>query len=291
MWRILAFAAFSCASILVFSSSFIKLTAFAFNHESYSHIVLIPFLSAYLVYRERQRIFDETSFSPYVGCSLALASVILLWLTNRSSLALNENDSLSRVMFFFVCLWIAGFVACFGTQAFRRALFPLLLLFFMVPIPTLILDRVILFLQEGSTYVTSWIFRLFGVPLFREGFYLSLPGVTIEVAKECSGIRSTLALLISCLLAANLFLRTNSRRLAFILLVVPMSLVKNAIRIATLTLLGIYVNPGFLTGNLHHRGGIVFFLIALAFLSLALWGLRVSERAANSPGLSAATSK
>ena len=45
-----------------------------------------------------------------------------------------------------------------------------------------------------------------------------------------------------------------------------MMIIKNGIRIATLTLLGNYVDPDFLYGKLHRRGGIVFFLIGLGLL-------------------------
>jgi exosortase/archaeosortase family protein len=52
---------------------------------------------------------------------------------------------------------------------------------------------------------------------------------------------------------------------------------KNGIRIATLTLLANYVNPDFLYGNLHHRGGVVFFVIGLILLVPLFWYLRKGE--------------
>jgi hypothetical protein len=48
--------------------------------------------------------------------------------------------------------------------------------------------------------------------------------------------------------------------------------------------LSIYVNPGFLTGNLHRRGGIVFFMIALVPMAVLLILLERGER----PGPAAA---
>jgi exosortase/archaeosortase family protein len=74
-----------------------------------------------------------------------------------------------------------------------------------------------------------------------------------------------------------LFLRTPWKILLFVVLVFPVSIVKNAIRIVTLTLLSIYVDPGFLRGNLHHDGGFVFFLLALAILFPVLLLLQKSE--------------
>jgi len=78
------------------------------------------------------------------------------------------------------------------------------------------------------------------------------------VAEECSGIRSTIGMSVLALLAAHLLLRSNWRRSILLALVVPISLFKNAVRIVTLTLLAVNVDSGFLTGSLHHEGGLVF---------------------------------
>jgi exosortase len=148
----------------------------------------------------------------------------------------------------------------------------------MMPPPTQVIEWVIHQLQEGSTDVSYALFNLFGVPVLRHGFILALPSVTIEVAEECSGIRSSIALLITCLLAAHMYLRSYWRTAFFMLLVVPLVVIKNGIRIVTLTMLSIYVDPSFLTGRLHHEGGVVFFVIALLLMFPVLLALEKSER-------------
>ncbi|MGB6430993.1 MAG: archaeosortase/exosortase family protein, partial [Candidatus Acidiferrales bacterium] len=95
------------------------------------------------------------------------------------------------------------------------------------------------------------------------------------------GIRSTLALMITTVVASYLFLKSSWRRVILCLAVIPLAVFKNGLRIATLSVLAIYVNPGFLTGNLHHRGGFVFFLIALVPIALLLfWFQRRENRSA-----------
>ena len=113
--------------------------------------------------------------------------------------------------------------------------------------------------------------------MFRTGFELALPGLTIEVAKECSGIRSSLALLFTSLLAGHLLLRSAGRKTALALITVPLLMIKNGIRIVTLSTLAIYADPSFLTGKLHSEGGFVFFLLALAVLAPVLWFLQRAE--------------
>jgi exosortase len=179
---------------------------------------------------------------------------------------------------------VGGFLLCYGFDALRAAAFPLLFLVLTIPLPDEILDRVIYALQAGSTAITYFIFQAVGTPVVRQGFLLSVPGVTIEIAKECSSIRSSIALLITCLLAAHLYLRTTWKIALFVVLAMAVSVVKNGIRIATLTLLSIHVDPGFLTGKLHQRGGFVFFLIALAILYPILLLLQKSEPTSQNSG-------
>jgi exosortase/archaeosortase family protein len=59
--------------------------------------------------------------------------------------------------------------------------------------------------------------------------------------------------------------------------VVPIVIFKNGLRIATLSILAINVNPAFLHGRLHSQGGFVFFIIALLPMALVLRLLQKSE--------------
>jgi exosortase len=270
------FAAFVFMSVVIFWKTWAALIAYSLQNESASHILLIPVIAFYLLFSERGRIFLQNRLAIGPGLVVIFAAVGLFWLATR--LSATGNDRLSLEAISLVLLWIGGFVSCYGFEAARAALFPLLFLLLMVPWPSAMLDRTIYWLQLGSTDVTYAIFKALGVPVFREGFQLSLPGVAIEVASECSGIRSSMALLITSLLAAYVYLRTGWKMLVFVLLVIPLSVVKNGIRIATLTLLSLYVDPDFLRGSLHRDGGFVFFFLALAMLFPVLRLLERSEK-------------
>jgi exosortase len=185
------------------------------------------------------------------------------------------------MVFGMVLVWIAGFVLCYGMRSFHAALFPLFFLLLMIPIPTLVLDNTVLALQKGSSQVTYALFKLLGVPVFWQGFRFSLPGVEIEIAKECSGIRSSLALFITGILAAHVFLRSGWRMIVLSLSTIPLAIFKNAVRIVTLSWLGVYVDRSFLFGRLHHQGGILFALVALAIFVPLLFALQESESRAH----------
>lgn len=269
-------------SLVAFWRPLWSLVHFSLEHEFASHIVLVPLVSGYLLCRERKRIFSCAQFSFGVGNILLLGGVALYGLVQWFRLALRPNDILSPTVFSIVLVWIAGFVLCYGTRAFRAATFPLLFLLLMVPLPDLLLDKAIFLLQKGSAEGVEVLFNLVGVPVLRQGLVFHLPGVSIEIAKECSGIRSTLVLLITCLLAGYFFLLSGWHRTVLILCALPLVIVKNAVRIVTLTLLALYVNPGFLSGSLHQRGGILFFLLALATLAPILHWLQKTEKSGTS---------
>jgi exosortase len=271
-------AAFVVASLAICWPAISALTAFSFHHEFSSHVLLIPVLSLYLLYMERRVVFREVRSSLALGSALILTGAALYWSAMVHASLQSPAEFLPGSTLAMVVIWTGGFLICYGYHAGRAAAFPLLFLLLMVPLPEQALARTIYFLQEGSTTLSFFLFKLVGTPAFRQGFLISVPGQTIEVAKECSGIRSSIALFITCLLAAHLFLRTPWKILLFVVLVLPVSIVKNAIRIVTLTLLSIHVDPGFLRGNLHHDGGFVFFLLALAILFPVLLLLQKSEQ-------------
>jgi len=167
----------------------------------------------------------------------------------------------------------------YGPQIFRQSLFPLLFLLLLVPLPDMLLDKVIHLLQYGSTRVTQALFILSGIPVAREGFILFLPKIDIEVAAECSGIRSSMMLFLTTLVLGHLFLRGAWRQVGLFLSVFAITIFKNALRIFTLSTLAMYVDPVWIEGDFHHRyAGSVFFLVAISMILLVLYLLRRSEQ-------------
>ena len=111
-------------------------------------------------------------------------------------------------------------------------------------------------------------------PVSRQGLVLTIPGVELEVAPECSSIRSSLVLIVTAVALAQIVLRSSWRKLLVVAVAIPLSVAKNGLRIFTIGWLGTRVDEGFLDGRLHHHGGVVFFAIALAGIFSLLWLLR-----------------
>jgi exosortase len=275
--RTVWFAAYAAACVAAFQAPLRNLKQLALTSDPYSHILIVPIVSVFLIWMERERVFRNLGHNRSAAGALFCVGAMLAGFGWRQTSLFPGGDWLGLVIFGFLCLIWAGFLFLYGGEAFNTGLFPLLFLLLMVPLPGILLDRFITWLQVGSADVAEWIFHLSGIPVLRRGMIFVLPQVSIEVARECSGIRSTEALLITCLLAGHLFLRTNWRRTALLAAAVPVLVIKNGVRIATLTLLAVRVDPSFLTGRLHHQGGFVFFGIAMLILLPLLWWLQKME--------------
>lgn len=251
----------------------------SYFYEYYSHILLIPLVSAYLLYNRRKEIWGSVKPSVPAGVLVGAFGIIGYGTGLVQGQNLDFIDGVAWQMSALLVAWLGAFLLFWGKATFWKALFPLLFLFFMVPIPMDLMDTIIFILQMGSSWSTAMIFSMLGISYFQEGFIFQMGKITIEVAKECSGIRSTMALVITGVLAAHLFLRDNGKKLILILTILPITVFKNGIRIVVLTLLAIHVDERFLTGGfLHKSGGFLFYIPALLIFGGILLFLRKMEK-------------
>jgi exosortase len=267
------------ASLVVFLRPLGAAIHFVAQNDDDSYILLIPFISAAVIFLDRHTIFRRISYdlsgAAFLTISAAATSATALLLHKSTS----PSEGLSAYMLALLLFWIAGFLLFFGRNAARAARFSLLLLLLAVPLPDFMLRPAVYFLQRGSAELVALLFDLTGVSYLREGFIFQFGHLSIEIAEECSGIRSSMAVLILALLAAHFYLRSFWKQALFLLSSLLIMIVKNGIRIATLTILALYVDPSFLFGRLHHEGGIVFFSLGLLLLVPLLWILVRSEAA------------
>jgi exosortase len=259
--------------LLVGWRALLSALALALHNDEYTHLLLILPISASLIFSERELLKPATEPALGLGWSLLIVA-ILVGGFSRTSLA---DVQLSLSMLAIVIWWVGSFILCFGSRVARLFLFPLCFLFWLVPIPTPLLERIIAIWQHGSAISASLMFSALGIPNTQDGVMLSIPGLNLEVAQECSSLRSSLMLIVTSMVLAQLFLQSFWRKTVVVLAAIPLSIAKNGVRIFTISMLGTRVDPGFLHGNLHRHGGIVFFLLALFAVVLLLWLLGRSE--------------
>jgi len=249
----------------------------SWGNDEYTHILLIIPVSAALIFLSWHSLRTKFNWGPTAGPALLLVAVLIACSALLWSASLPADMQLSIRMFALVLWWIGSFVLCFGSGASRSLLFPLRFLFGLVPFPNVLLSWIIALLQHGSAWSARMLFLAFGVPVTQDGLLLTIPGLTLMVAQECSSIRSSSMLLVTTMVLAQLQLRSPWRKALLIGLAVPLSIAKNGLRIFMIAMLGTRVDPGYLTGSFHHQGGIIFFAIALIISFALLWILQRGE--------------
>jgi exosortase C (VPDSG-CTERM-specific) len=249
----------------------------------YSHVPLVPAISIYLAWVNRGA-FVRSSISRSVGLmlvslSLSVALVGALWVGGQGGWELAKPDRLFLSVSSYVLLIFASGFFFLGRSVVWTFAFPLAVLFFMAPFPKVVESGIETFFQYASADAAAIMLALAGAPVYREGLIFHLPALSMEVGPECSGIRSSLVLLITSLVAGYLFLRSRWKRAALAVFVIPLAILRNGFRIFTIGMLCIHVDPDMINSWIHKRGGPLFFALSLLpFFGLLIW-LRRSERA------------
>jgi exosortase C (VPDSG-CTERM-specific) len=194
------------------------------------------------------------------------------WQASLAGKSLTSADALAIQMLAFWCLLLGGLAFAFGTSTIRRFCFPLGFLLFAIPFPEFLSDGINRVLQLGSADAADILLSLSGMPILRTGTKFELPGFTMEVAPECSGIHSTLVLFIVSCVAGYLLLRTTRNRLILVFAIVPLALLRNGLRIFTIGQLCVNVDPEMINSYIHRKGGPIFFALSLIpFFALLLF--------------------
>lgn len=265
---------------LAFLKPLVSLAVYAAGTDLHSHILLVPFISAYLLHLRLGKLPTDYGASPgwaLLPLAAGVGALVCAWKLQGSATPPSLNDHLALMSFAYVCLVAALVFSFLGRRWMAAAVFPVAFLFFMVPLPDALVATLEAASQRGSAETADWFFSLVGVPVLRNGNIFELPGIVLQVAKECSGIRSSWVLFITSLVAADLFLKTTWRRVVFVALIIPLGLLRNGFRIMVIGWLCMTVGPHMIDSPIHHRGGPLFFALSLIPLFLLVWWLRRGE--------------
>ena len=274
----LKFSVLAAISLAIWWRTLASSFALALHDEQYTHLLLILPVSVALIFIDWESPGLSSRASRSTGLSLLVAGAAVTVLVRSGVARISADEQLSLNMLALVVWWVGAFIACFGTRAFRRALFPLCFLLWIVPIPVFLLNSIVKLLQAGSVASAHLLFSAIGLPVAEDGTLLTIPGLTVEVARECSSIRSSLMLVVTTMVLTQTLLRSAWKKTLVIAVAIPLSVAKNGLRIFVLAMLATRVDRSYLTGRLHHQGGIIYFLIALAAIFLFIGLARHSEQ-------------
>lgn len=283
------FLAYLAVAAVLAAKTIAALFELALSDDRFTHTIAAPFISFVLVWLQRHHLTPPHPTRPIALLGGMIGGWMLVAIAGSSLEPDPSSSGLRLPVLALVTAWLMGLVLFYGLRSLRAVVFPALLLFVSVPPPEPWLHALELFLQRASADATHLIFKLTPVPVFREGLRFTLPGVVVEVAEECSGLRSSLGLALAAAVAAYLSLRSNVLRISLLLLVIPITIAKNAVRIVGLSLLGAYVSMDFLLGSFHRYSGLPFSILSFGLTGIMLLLLQRGEtrmlREKRRPGL------
>jgi exosortase A len=247
--------------LLAYFPAWKNLVAAWYASEDYSHGFLILPLAAAIAWQRRKTLAE----SPVEG-SAAGAAVLAVALALHVIGQLGEIVTLSSVSLVLAMAGITAYVC--GWKVLRRLVFPFGLLLFMIPVPAQVYAMLTLPLQLAVTAISTAAWKLAGVPVYHEGNIIYLPEATLQVVDACSGLRSLMMLLALSAVFAHLTLRSNGLRLLLCLLMIPVSVAVNVLRVSAM-IFGFHALGLNLTkGSAHTLLGILVFFTALALTAI-----------------------
>ena len=241
------------------------------SSDDYSHGFFIIPVSIYLLWTKRDELTETPVRPSNWGGILIVASLLLYILARLAGIATLASLSIVPLVFGIV-------IYLFGFSVFKKCLFPVAFLIFMVPVPSQIYSSLTNPLQLIVSKSSVWGASLLTIPLLREGNIIHLPDRTLQVVQACSGLRSLMMLLTLSALFGYLTLKSNFLRAILFITGVPAAIMVNIFRVFLMILAFHYFNYDLTADPVHTVFGLVIFILALAIIAATKWTLSIWDR-------------
>jgi exosortase len=222
------------------------------------HGFFVPVLAAFVAWQKRGELQALEPRRNWWGLAIVAYGAVQLYVAT-----LGAEIFLARTSFVITMIGVVLFLG--GTQVLRTLAFPLFLMFFMVPIPAILYNRITFPLQILASRLAALALTILGIPVLREGNILELADQRLSVVEACSGIRSLLSLTFLALIYGYFFERKTWLRVVLFCATIPIAIVANGSRV-TLTGIIAETKPELAEGFFHTAEGWVIFMVALVIL-------------------------
>ncbi len=237
----------------------------------FSHGFFIPIISLYFLWERIDRLNNLPVAPKNSGVVVILLGLIMLLVGN-----LGAESFTTRLSFLIVLSGIVLFMLSW--DHFKTLLFPIAFLLFMIPIPSILLQKITFPMQLFAANVATTSLQQIGIPVLREGNIIHLASTSLEVAEACSGIRSLISLLALGTVFAYFTRKSFWQRLILVLSCFPIAIIVNALRVSATGILADYYGMTVAGGFFHGFSGYLLFLVALALLATLGFFLGKFER-------------
>jgi exosortase len=256
-WRALLLGA---AVILLYLPVLRVLVRQWWDDPNYSHGFLVPVFCAYVLWERRHELSETAPKPTSAGLVVLLGSIAILFLGS-----LGAELFLARISLLGVIVGLLLFLH--GWPLTKKMAFPLSALLLMIPIPGVIYYQIVFPLQLLASRLAAVALQTSHImPVFREGNILVLPGLRLEVAEACSGIRSLMSLLTIAVIYGYLSENRTWARWLLCLLIFPIAVLSNSARVVFAAIGSEYIGMSAIEGTSHFLSGISLFLMAMLML-------------------------
>ncbi|MEX2123363.1 MAG: exosortase A [Woeseia sp.] len=232
--------------------------------STYQHGWLVYPIGLFILWRKRHALASGRLQGSWTGVSLT-GLVVLIWMVVRS-VGIQTLEFASATFLIFTSFWAVA-----GTRAMQKAAFPLGLLLAAVPTGEFLVG----YLTEVTADISTALLKLTGVPAYRDGMFLTLPGGNFEVAEMCGGLRYLLAAVLASLAFAYVTYTTFTKRALFVATAALVMVVANGVRAFIVMYVASATDMRVFAGQDHIIFGM--FLFAAVFIALILIGERYAD--------------
>lgn len=246
----------------LFRDSVMATVAIWERSETFAHCFLILPICIYLLHRDWP-VLKHLPIKPNLWLLLPLLATLVFWLFGD----LAHIAAIEQFATFLILPLMCALVL--GNQIAARMWFVLLFWMFSVPEGEFLIP----WLQDVTADITVMAIQLTGIPVFREGLYIAVPGGLFEVAVACSGIRYLIASLTLGCLFAYLTYHKWHKRLLFVLFALVLPIIANGIRAYGIVMIAYLSEMKYATGVDHLVYGWLFFgvVIFIMFSIGSIW--------------------
>jgi len=263
-------------TLILFYPTFPNLYHDWLTYGENSHCILVPLISIFLIWRERESIKLHEIRESKVGLLGLVCSLMIFFLGYVGGVAVVQNTALVMTIISLVLFNL-------GSSIFKKIVFPLLFLIFMVPIPESVISRISMPLQLGVSIIASRILEILSIPVLREGNMLHFADTSLEVAEACSGLRSLTAYLTLGCLFSYMTDGGFIKRIGMVLISIPLALIVNIVRVSGTGLIACYFGGEIARGFLHEFSGIVVFILGFMIMFAIYAGIQKNTPRGSKP--------
>jgi exosortase D (VPLPA-CTERM-specific) len=227
----------------------------------YSHCTLIPIISLFLIWRQRDLLTRMPFQGSWAGVALVIAGLVMWYVAELSTIYVIAQYAFLAVLYGLV-------LSLAGTQVFLQLRMPLFILLFMIPLPAFFMNTLSLQLQLLSSAIGVAVIRLFGISVFLDGNVIDLGSYKLQVAEACNGLRYLFPLMTLAFIVAYLFRVATWKRILLFFSSIPIAILMNSLRIGLIGVTVEHWGTKMAEGVLHDFEGWVVFMLSTAVLLL-----------------------